>query len=197
MGWRGLKVMNEDWIGGKTGFPSHPHREMEIITIVLSGAIKHEDSMGNSGTLTPDEVQTMSAGRGIVHSEANPHEEELHLYQIWIEPAQSAVESRYDQKFFAPKDRQGKWQLLVSENGDNESLSIAQDARIYRRQEARNMSIENKISDHRGHWIQVISGALELEETTLGPGDGAAIDAVSDYQLKTLESCDILLFDMP
>ncbi len=133
MGWRCLRVMNEDWIASGTGFPSHPHREMEIITLVLSGAVAHEDSIGNSGVITQDEVQVMSAGRGIVHSEANPYEEELHLYQIWIVPAKSGVDSRYDQKSYDPAERIGQWQLIVSEAGEGESLTIAQDVRISRR----------------------------------------------------------------
>jgi redox-sensitive bicupin YhaK (pirin superfamily) len=197
MGWRCLRVMNEDWIAWGTGFPSHPHREMEIITLVLSGAVAHEDSIGNSGVITKDEVQVMSTGRGIVHSEANPYEEELHLYQIWIVPAKSGVDSRYDQKSYDPAERIGQWQLIVSEAGEGESLTIAQDVRISRRTQMGNSSIENRIRDSRGHWIQVISGSVQLDEVTLESGDGAAIDEVGSYRLDVVEETDLLLFDLP
>jgi hypothetical protein len=197
MGWRCLRVMNEDWIASGTGFPSHPHREMEIITLVLSGAVAHEDSIGNSGVITQDEVQVMSAGRGIVHSEANPYEEELHLYQIWIVPARSGVESRYDQKSYDPAKRIGQWQLIVSEAGEGESLTIAQDVRISRRTQMGNSSIENRIKDSRGHWIQVISGSVRLDGVTLESGDGAAIDEMGSYRLDVVKETDLLLFDLP
>ena len=197
MGWRCLRVMNEDWIASGTGFPSHPHREMEIITLVLSGTVAHEDSIGNSGVITQDEVQVMSAGRGIVHSEANPYEEELHLYQIWIVPAKSGVDSRYDQKSYDPAERIGQWQLIVSEAGEGESLTIAQDVRISRRTQMGNSSIENRIRDSRGHWIQVISGSVQLDGVTLESGDGAAIDEVDSYRMDVVEETDLLLFDLP
>jgi redox-sensitive bicupin YhaK (pirin superfamily) len=197
MSWRCLRVMNEDWIASGTGFPSHPHREMEIITLVLSGAVAHEDSIGNSGVITQDEVQVMSAGRGIVHSEANPYEEELHLYQIWIVPARSGVDSRYDQKSYDPEERIGQWQLIVSETGEGESLTIAQDVRISRRTQMGNSSIENRIRDSRGHWIQVISGSVQLDGVTLESGDGAAIDEVESYRMDVVEDTDLLLFDLP
>ncbi len=197
MGWRCLRVMNEDWIASGTGFPSHPHREMEIITLVLSGAVAHEDSIGNSGVITQDEVQVMSAGRGIVHSEANPYDEELHLYQIWIVPARSGVDSRYDQKSYDPEERIGQWQLIVSEAGEGESLTIAQDVRISRRTQMGNSSIENRIRDSRGHWIQVISGSVQLDGVTLESGDGAAIDEVDSYRMDVVEETDLLLFDLP
>jgi redox-sensitive bicupin YhaK (pirin superfamily) len=196
MGWRGLRVMNEDRIAASSGFPSHPHREMEIITVVLSGAIAHEDSMGNSGILTSKDVQTMSAGRGIIHSESNPYPEELHLYQIWIEPAKHGVTPRYDQKSFDPLDRTGRWQLLVSEDGESGSLTITQDARIYRRLQTPS-TLENSISQGRGHWIQVISGAIQLDGVTLASGDGAAIDEVDSYRMDVVEESDLLLFDLP
>ncbi|MGE4613807.1 MAG: pirin family protein [Planctomycetota bacterium] len=197
MGWRCLRVMNEDWIASGTGFPSHPHREMEIITLVLSGAVAHEDSIGNSGVITKDEVQVMSTGRGIVHSEANPYEEELHLYQIWIVPAKSGVDSRYDQKSYDPAERIGQWQLIVSEAGEGESLTIAQDVRISRRTQMGNSSIENRIKDSRGHWIQVISGSVRLDGVTLESGDGAAIDEMGSYRLDVVKETDLLLFDLP
>lgn len=197
MGWRCLRVMNEDWIASGSGFPSHPHREMEIITLVLSGAVAHEDSIGNSGVITQDEVQVMSAGRGIVHSEANPYEEELHLYQIWIVPARSGVDSRYDQKSYDPEERIGQWQLIVSEAGEGESLTIAQDVRISRRTQIGNSSIENRIRDSRGHWIQVISGSVQLDGVTLESGDGAAIDEMDSYRMDVVEETDLLLFDLP
>jgi hypothetical protein len=192
MGWRCLRVMNEDWIASGTGFPSHPHREMEIITLVLSGAVAHEDSIGNSGVITQDEVQVMSAGRGIVHSEANPYDEELHLYQIWIVPARSGVDSRYDQKSYDPAKRIGQWQLIVSEAGEGESLTIAQDVRISRRTQMGNSSIENRIKDSRGHWIQVISGSVRLDGVTLESGDGAAIDEMGSYRLDVVKETDLL-----
>ena len=196
MGWRTLRVMNEDWIAGGTGFPSHPHREMEIITVVLSGAIAHEDSMGNSGILTAGEVQVMSAGGGIVHSEKNPYSEELHLYQIWIFPRQQGIDSRYDQKSFDPQQRRDRWQLLVSSDGEADSLTICQNARLSRRLQRGGSTIENSIDETEGHWIQVISGSVQLEGKTMTAGDGAGIESVSRYQLDVIDEADLLLFEL-
>ncbi len=196
MGWRTLRVMNEDWIAGGTGFPSHPHREMEIITVVLSGAIAHEDSMGNSGILTAGEVQVMSAGGGIVHSEKNPYSEELHLYQIWIFPRQQGIDSRYDQKSFDPQQRRDRWQLLVSSDGEADSLTICQNARLSRRLQRGGSTIENSIDETEGHWIQVISGSVQLEGKTMTAGDGVGIESVSRYQLDVIDEADLLLFEL-
>ncbi len=197
MGWRCLRVMNEDWIAPGTGFPSHPHREMEIITLVLSGAIAHEDSIGNRGVLTQDEVQVMSAGRGIVHSEENRYEEELHLYQIWIVPSQPGIDPCYDQKTFGPEDRVRQWQLIVSGDGEGGSLTIAQDVRISRRTQSGNSFFETSIGESRGHWIQVISGSVLIDGVTFESGDGAAIEGVDSYRIDVSQDSDLLLFDLP
>lgn len=197
MGWRCLRVMNEDRIGGHTGFPSHPHREMEIVTIMLSGSLAHEDSTGSSGVIQKDEVQVMSAGRGIVHSEKNADEEKAHLYQIWLQPRDRDIEPRYDQRKFHEASRRGKWQLLVSGDPKDEALYICQDATIQRRIFTSGESDTVAIQPNRGHWIQVISGKIQVGDQKLQTSDGISIENDTSYLVTADAESDILLFDLP
>ncbi|OUU23665.1 MAG: hypothetical protein CBC13_05060 [Planctomycetia bacterium TMED53] len=197
MGWRCLRVMNEDRIAGNTGFPSHPHREMEIITIILDGALSHEDSTGSKGVIRQGEVQVMSAGSGIVHSEKNSAAESAHLYQIWLTPKEKGIAPRYDQSHFPAKDRNGKWQLLVSGTGEENSLQICQDAKIYRREMEPNESIEVSLESTRGHWIQVISGDIKINNDILQSSDGIALEGAQEFSITALTKADLLLFDLP
>lgn len=197
MGWRCLRVMNEDRIAGQTGFPSHPHQEMEIVTIMLSGSLSHEDSTGSSGVIQKDEVQVMSAGRGIVHSEKNAAEENAHLYQIWLLPNKRGIEPGYNQRSFPEAARRGKWQLLVSGSQEDDALHICQDATIQRRIFSAGESEDVLLKPNRGHWIQVVHGEIQIEDQTLQTSDGLCIENNSSYLLTADAESDILLFDLP
>lgn len=197
MGWRCLRVMNEDRIGGNTGFPSHPHREMEIVTFMLKGALSHEDSAGGSGVIRENEVQVMSAGRGIVHSEKNAENDEAHLYQVWLLPQTRGIEPTYDQRTFPEDARRGDWQLLVSGNPEDDALHICQNVRISRRKLAANERVEVSIGEGRGHWIQVIHGELQVNDQPLRTSDGIGLEETAAYTLVSHSESEILLFDLP
>ncbi len=197
MGWRCLRVMNEDRIAGETGFPSHPHREMEIVTIILDGALAHEDSTGSSGVIRQGEVQVMSAGSGIIHSEKNPESEHVHLYQVWLQPAEQGIEPRHDQRHFSEEGRKGNWQLLVSGNREENTLQICQDARISRRIFEAGDTVTVSVESTRGHWVQVISGEIEIDDVVLKSSDGIGIDDSAQYSITALNAADLLLFDLP
>jgi len=197
MGYRSLRVLNEDHIGPGTGFPSHPHREMEIITIVLSGSIEHADSLGGGGILKPGEVQVMSAGPGIVHSEANPSQTEpLHLYQIWITPGEHGVQSRYEQRPFPDNGRHCRWQRVVSPDGRDGSIFINQDAHLFLCDLDADRSVVHSIEKGRGGWLQVVKGEVELRGERLGAGDGAAIDDPGELEVAATENSQMMLFDL-
>ncbi len=198
MGFRSLRVMNEDRVAPGSGFPTHPHDNMEIITIVLEGAIRHTDSMGHTEVLRPGEVQAMSAGTGIEHSEVNPsYEEPLHLYQIWLEPNVRNVEPRYQQQPFDPDARRNRWQLLVSPNGEEGSLRIHQDAKLYATILDEGGSTEYPLAAGRAAWVQVIRGRVRLPGgETLETSDGAAIEDESLVALTAEQESELLLFDL-
>ena len=197
MGYRSLRVINEDRIAPGTGFPSHPHREMEIITIVLSGSIEHTDSLGSSGVLEPGEIQVMSAGRGIVHSEANPSvTESLHLYQIWITPGEHGVESRYQQRPFSAEERQGRWQTVVSPDGRDNSIFIHQDAHLLLCDLDSDQTVLHLIEPGRGAWLQVMEGEVEIADENLYPGDGVAIDEPGELSVSAAKNSRLMLFDL-
>lgn len=197
MGWRCLRVMNEDRIAGNTGFPSHPHREMEIVTFMLKGALAHEDSTGGAGVIRENEVQVMSAGRGIVHSEKNAENEEAHLYQVWLLPETNGVDPTYDQQAFPEEARRGDWQLLVSGNPEDDALHICQSAKIYRRVLAADETVEVSIGEGRGHWLQVIRGELSVNDQLLQSSDGLGIEDITDYTIASASESEVLLFDLP
>jgi redox-sensitive bicupin YhaK (pirin superfamily) len=197
MGFRALRVINQDIVQPGTGFPAHSHQDMEIITYVLRGAIAHEDSLGHRSMIHPGEIQRMTAGQGITHSEYNPSSsEELEFLQIWIIPNKEGLKPDY-QQMTVPKIP-GKLQLLVSPNGEDNSLLIHQDVKLFTGNLAKGEMLAYTIPSHRSLWIQVISGQVELEdEYQLKAGDGAAITHKrSLIRIKALEACEFLLFDL-
>lgn len=198
MGFRVLRVMNEDRVAPGQGFGMHPHRDMEIVTYVLAGALEHKDSMGNGEVLRPGELQRMSAGTGIEHSEFNPSPTDaVHLYQIWLLPSTSGIEPSYEQKGFAESQRLNQLCLVASPDAASDSLRIHQDARIYLATLESNKSIAHNFQIDRHGWLQVLRGSVRLNDKTLHAGDGAAI---SDQPLITVQGVDpaeVMLFDLP
>lgn len=197
MSFGNLRVINEDKISGGTGFDQHPHNNMEIITYVISGALSHQDSMGNSSTILPGEVQIMSAGTGVFHSEFN-HEknQETHLLQIWILPKKLQVTPRYNQKSFASEFSKNDLTLVVSGLARDGSIEINQDAEIFIGKFTEPKMINFAIKKDRKIWLQIIFGEMLVNDLTLKSGDSAAIENESEIKLNVLKNCEFLLFDL-
>ncbi len=197
MGFRSLRVINEDRVDPGRGFPTHGHRDMEIITYVLEGGLAHRDSMGNGDVIRPGDVQKMSAGTGVRHSEANPSEDEsVHLLQIWIVPEETGIEPAYEQKKFEDEEKRGRLRLVGSPNGDDGSVTIRQDARLYSTLLGPGESVTHELADGRHAWVQVARGSVELNGQTLRQGDGAAVSNESKLTLIGTEPSEVLLFDL-
>jgi len=197
MGFRGLRVINEDRVAPARGFGSHPHRDMEIITYVLSGALEHRDSMGNHGLIRPDEVQRMSAGTGVVHSEANPSRTEpVHLLQIWIEPSKDGIPPSYEQKTFPAADKRGRLRLVAAPDGAEGAVTIHTDAKLYATLLDPGRTVEHTLAPGRHAWVHVVSGSIEVNGVALETGDGAAITGERALAIKTAEPSEVLLFDL-
>jgi redox-sensitive bicupin YhaK (pirin superfamily) len=197
MGFRDLRVINEDFVAPAQGFPTHGHRDMEIITYVISGELSHRDSMGNGETIRPHEVQRMTAGTGVLHSEYSSPTDKTHLLQIWILPEKQNLQPGYEQKYFAPEEKQGKLRLVASRGGDDGSVKINQDVSLYASVLNSGDSAEHQIGDGRHAWVQVISGSLDVNGTTLEKGDGAAISEERLLQMKAADdNTEFLLFDL-
>ncbi len=176
MGFRALRVINEDWVSPGMGFGMHGHRDMEIVTYVLEGALQHKDSMGNGEVLRPGEFQRMSAGTGIRHSEFNPSATEpVHLYQIWLLPRTSGIQPSYEQKFFADEQKQGKLRIVASPDGEAGSLTIHQDAKIYLAKLGAGESVSHELLTGRHAWLQVLRGSVSVNGTELETSDGVAV----------------------
>lgn len=198
MNFSNLQVINEDYIAPGQGFATHGHKDMEIVTYVLEGELEHKDSIGNGSIIRPGDVQRMSAGTGILHSEFNPSPDQpVHLLQIWITPNQFGVEPSYEQKFFSPEDKQGQLRLVASPDGRNGSVTIHQDACIYASVLGQGETVSYSLSNRRA-WLQIIRGNLTLNGKTLKTGDGAGIN---EEQAITCtgqgEATEFLLFDLP
>jgi quercetin 2,3-dioxygenase len=194
MGFRSLRVINEDHVAPGKGFGMHPHRDMEILTWILSGALTHRDSMGNTGAIRPGELQHMSAGTGVMHGEWNASgKEETHLLQIWILPERSGLKPEYEQLAFAPEELRGKFALLA---GPKAAVTIHQDAQLYgaRLQAGETASLDLKPG--RYAWIQVARGAVELNGNKLAAGDGAALSEEKQIVCKATLDSEVLLFDL-
>lgn len=196
--FRSLRVMNEDWIAAGQGFGTHPHRNMEIVTYVLEGALEHRDSMGNGEVLTPGEFQRMTAGSGITHSEFNPSQTEpVHLYQIWIYPNKRELEPSYEQKRFAPEEQLNRWRLVASEQGEDGSLLIHQDAKIYLATLDPNSSVQREIAAGRHGWLQVLRGKVRMSGIDLEAGDGVAISDESSVVIEQVDAPNAPGSEMP
>lgn len=197
-GWGALRVLNEDVIAPGGGFGRHSHRDMEIITCLLSGALEHKDSMGNGSTLRRPDVQRMSAGLGVHHSEVNAsRQEEVHLLQIWIEPEMLGINPEYEQKTFPDIDKRNRWCLLASPEGAEGSLLIHQDARIHASLLAMGNALEYALERHRRAYLHVVSGNATLNGFRLATGDGARIAGERTLSIGAEEDSEVLLFDLP
>jgi redox-sensitive bicupin YhaK (pirin superfamily) len=198
MGFRALRVINEDRVEPGKGFGTHGHRDMEIITLVLQGELEHKDSMGHGEILRPGEFQHMSAGRGIRHSEFNPSATEaVHLYQIWLLPSQTGIQPAYEQKRFDPQEQQGRLRLVASPDGAQESLPIQQDARIYLANLQQGQTVEHTFEPGRYGWLQVLRGSVTANGHNLDTSDGIAINNESRLTLTTGDKAEVMLFDLP
>jgi quercetin 2,3-dioxygenase len=197
MGFRNLRVINEDVIGPDQGFPTHGHRDMEILTYVMSGELSHKDSMGNGETIRPHEVQRMTAGTGVLHSEYSSPTDKTHLLQIWILPEKRNLEPGYEQKFFAPEDKKGKLKLVASRGGSDGSVHINQDVRLYSSILSKGEAVSYELKENRHAWIQIVKGSLETNGEFLNEGDGAAVSDETLLEIKALEDeTEFLLFDL-
>lgn len=197
MGFRSLRVINEDRVQPGQGFGMHGHRDMEIVTYVLSGALEHRDSLGNGSVLPPGELQRMTAGSGIRHSEFNPSEtEHVHLYQIWLLPERKGLEPSYDQRPFPAAGRRGNWQLTASPDGRDGSLAIRQDAEIYLAELAAGEAIEFALAAGRHAWLQALRGEVRLNGQLLTAGDGAAISEEETLSIRADAAAEVMLFSL-
>jgi redox-sensitive bicupin YhaK (pirin superfamily) len=197
MGFRSLRVINEDWVAPDGGFPTHPHRDMEIITYVLSGKLEHKDSLGTGSVILPGDGQRMTAGRGIRHSEANPSSTEaVHLLQIWILPDKQGHEPGYEQKSFAEEEKRGKFRLIASNDGAKGSVKINQDAKLFVALLAPGEEVTQGLGAKRYAWLQVAKGEVELNGKRLHQGDGAAISDEKQLAIKAREDAEVLFFDL-
>jgi redox-sensitive bicupin YhaK (pirin superfamily) len=197
MGFRSLRVMNEDRVAPGGGFGMHGHRDMEIVTLVLSGALEHKDSLGHGEALRPGELQHMTAGSGIRHSEFNPSTtESVHLYQIWLLPRAAGLPPSYSQKAFDPAQRNGQWQLVASPDGADGSLRIEQEARIYLAKLAPGRELAFNLDKGRHAWLQVLRGSLQANGADLAAGDGIAASDEPQLTLNPQSASEVMLFDL-
>ena len=196
MGFRTLRVLNDDLVMPGKGFGRHSHRDMEIVTYVLSGALEHRDSMGNGRVIRAGDVQYMSAGTGVYHSEFNPaHDEAVHLLQIWIHPDQRGVAPRYAEKSFANGTGNG-FQLVTSKTGRADSIAIHQDADLWLGKFTRGDVATHPLAQGRGAWVHVAEGEVTLNGQLLKSGDAAAVSDEANVQIKAQAPSQVLLFDL-
>lgn len=198
MGFRSLRVINDDRVAPGQGFGTHPHRDMEIISIVVEGALEHRDSMGNGSVIRPGDVQRMTAGTGVTHSEFNPSAiDEVRFLQIWIEPDALGLEPAYEQSAFDVEGDRNRWHLVAAPDGRHGSLTVHQDVELHRAVIDRGSELGYSARHGRHLWIQVITGSVEAEGRVLSQGDGAALSGVERLTVAGLDpSSDVLLFDL-
>ncbi|WP_437227937.1 pirin family protein [Planctomicrobium sp. SH661] len=197
MGFRSLRVMNEDRVAPGQGFGTHPHRDMEIVTYVLEGALEHKDSMGNGEVLRPGEFQRMSAGTGITHSEFNPSATEpVHLYQIWLLPERKGIEPSYEQKQFPDTTLRNQLRVVASRDAREGALQIHQDASIYLSRLDSGASVSHTLPPGRHAWLQVLRGSVTLNGQLLQTSDGAAVSDESRLEIVADDAAEIMLFDL-
>lgn len=197
MGYRSLRVINDDRVQAGKGFPLHPHNDMEIITYVLEGALEHKDSMGNGSVIRPGDVQRMSAGTGVYHSEFNPSDSDpVHLLQVWILPNARGVKPSYEQKHYTEADRTGRWCLIASPDGRDDSVTIHQDAYVHAALLGSGDVLMIPEAPGRHYWLHVARGKVTYDELKLTSGDGAAISDEAGLKLTASEASELLLFDL-
>lgn len=197
MGWRSLRVINEDWVQPGKGFPTHPHRDMEIITYILQGSLEHKDSLGTGSIIQRGEVQRMSAGTGIRHSEFNPSTTEaVHLLQIWLIPDTEGLSPSYEQQSFPLLEQPGQLQLIASPHDVDQAVKIHQNVNLYAACLQPNDRISYSLPSQRYAWIQVARGEIILNQLSLTAGDGVAISQEPEITLTASSDAEILLFDL-
>ena len=197
MGFRALRVINEDRVSPTAGFGTHGHRDMEIITYVLEGALEHKDNIGNGSVIQPGEVQRMTAGTGILHSEFNHSETEaVHLLQIWLLPAQNGLSPSYEQRNFSPAKTPGKLHLVAAKDGREGAVTVHQDVDLYAAVLQKGDRISYTLKPQRHAWIQVARGAITLNGLSLDTSDGAAISNETEVVIEATQDAEFLLFDL-
>ncbi len=197
MGFRSLRVMNEDRVAAGQGFGTHAHNDMEIVSYVLEGELEHKDSMGNGEVLRPGEFQRITAGTGITHSEFNPSANQAtHFYQIWLIPERRGLQPSYEQKGFDPQGRKNRWQLVASRNAKDDSLLIHQDANIYLADLDNGREMTFAIPNGRHVWLQVLRGSVEFNASRLSTGDAVAVSDEASLTVKATTDVELMLFDL-
>ena len=197
MGFRALRVINEDRVIPGAGFPPHGHRDMEIVTYVLSGALEHRDTLNNNSVIRPGEVQRMSAGTGIRHSEYNPSKTEgVHFLQIWILPGKQGIAPGYEQREFPAAEKRGRWRLVVAPDGREGSITIHQDADVYATLLSEGDKLDFALRPGRFAWLQVARGQVTLADGVMKEGDGAAIGDEAKIEIAAAAESELLLFDL-
>ena len=195
--FRTLRVINEDFVQPGHGFPTHGHRDMEIVTYILQGALEHRDSMGTGSVIRRGDAQRMSAGTGVTHSEANPSRDEpVHLLQIWIFPSEQDLPPEYEEKKFSDDEKRNKLRLIVSPDGSDGSVKIHQDAKIFASLLDERQEVVHSLEDGRSAWLQVAAGSVRLNDVVLKQGDGAAVSQESNLRIAAQEPAEVLLFDL-
>ena len=197
MGFRALRVINDDRVEGGQGFGAHPHRDMEIISYVLDGALAHKDSMGTGAVIKPGDVQRMSAGTGVVHSEFNASKtDEVHFLQIWLMPDKQGIKPGYEQKAFTDADKRGKFRLVASPDGSDGSITIHTDAKVYASVVDAGETAELALPAGRQAWVQVARGKARVNGQELAEGDGLAVTGESLLKLEGVDDAELLTFDL-
>lgn len=198
MGFSVLRVINDDTVAPGMGFGTHPHADMEIVSVVLEGALSHRDSMGNSSVIRPGEVQRMSAGTGVRHSEFNPSSDEpVHFFQIWILPDRKGLPPGYEQKAFREAEKRGKLRLVASADGRDGSVTIHQDASLYQALVTAGESLTQALTAARKYYLHVARGSVVLNGERMAAGDGAQLVDETELRLESQDSGEVLLFDLP
>jgi len=197
MGFRHLRVINEDYVAPADGFEEHPHRDMEILTYILEGALEHRDSMGNGSVIRPGDMQRMSAGTGVTHSEFNASKTEaVHLLQIWILPESKGIQPGYEQKNFPVESRANRLKLLASRSGEEGSVTIHQDVRVYASLLSAGNELRYETSGDRYAWLQLASGELNVSGRSVRAGDGLSISGEEKLLIRANNDSHFLLFDL-
>ena len=197
MGFRALRVINDDTVAAGQGFGAHPHRDMEILSYVLDGALAHKDSLGTGSVIRPGDLQRMSAGTGVTHSEFNASQEApVHFLQIWLVPGETGIKPGYEQKTFAPAERQGKLRLLAAPDGREGAVTVHTDAALYGGVLRRGEKASFELAEGRHAWVHVARGEVELNGARLSAGDGAAVSAERKLLLSGIDAGEVLIFDL-
>jgi len=197
MGFAKLRVVNEDWIEPGQGFDTHPHRDMEIVTYMIDGALEHKDSMGNGSVIRPGELQRMTAGTGVLHSEFNHSaDDQAHLLQIWILPERNGLEPGYEQKLFPKEEKHNQWRLVASRDGRDGSLTIHQDVSLYSTVLDAGVELDFDFDGRRRGFVQVVRGTVEINGESLLAGDAVATQDQDALSIRASDAAELLLFDM-